>query len=105
MEVTLTSANFENEVLNSEIPVLVDFWASWCGPCKMLAPLIEEAAAKYEGKIKVGKVNIDNELDLAQQYKIISIPTLVFFKAGEAVEKSIGYIERDRLEELISRVI
>lgn len=104
MEIKLSSANFEEEVINSDIPVMVDFWAEWCGPCKMLAPLVKEAAEKFQGKIKVGKVNIDENMDLAQQYKIVSIPTLVFFKGGDVTDRSIGYIDKDRLFELMERV-
>jgi len=104
MEIKVTSENFEEEVLNSDIPVMVDFWAEWCGPCKMLGPLVKEAAEKFQGKVKVCKVNIDDNMDLAQQYKIVSIPTLCFFKDGNVTDKSIGFIDKDRLFELINRV-
>lgn len=97
-EVKLTIDNFENEVLNSDIPVLVDFWATWCGPCQMIAPIVEEIALKYADKIKVGKVNVDEELGLAQRYKVVSIPTLVLFRNGEAVDTSVGYKSLEELE-------
>ena len=90
-EITLTQENFEDEVINSDIPVLVDFWATWCGPCKMIAPIVEEIAEEYEGKIKVGKVNVDDEGDLASEYRIASIPTLLIFKNGEIVHTLVGY--------------
>ncbi|MBO4680854.1 MAG: thioredoxin [Clostridiales bacterium] len=90
-ELVLTSDNFKTEVLESEIPVLVDFWASWCGPCKMLGPVIAELAEEYEGKVKVGKVNIDDEEELAMEYGIQSIPTVLLFKGGEVVEQSLGF--------------
>ena len=90
-EITLTSDNFAKEVLESGIPVLVDFWASWCGPCKMLGPVISEIAEENEGKIKVGKVNVDDEEELAAQYGIQSIPTVLLFKGGEVVSQSLGF--------------
>ena len=86
-EITLTKENFKNEVLNSDIPVLVDFWATWCGPCKMIAPIVEEIAEENEGKIKVGKVNVDDESDLAAEFRISSIPTLLVFKNGQIVHR------------------
>ena len=100
-EITITSGNFESEVLNSDIPVLVDFWASWCGPCRMLAPVIEEIAKEYDGKIKVGKVNVDNEQELAIKFKIVSIPTVLLFKNGEIADKSIGFKTKKEFEEML----
>jgi thioredoxin 1 len=88
--ITLTKDNFASEVLQSATPVLVDFWAEWCGPCKMLAPVLDELANEYAGKVRIGKVNIDNEQNLAAQYGIQSIPTLLFFKKGEVTEQVIG---------------
>jgi len=88
--VTLTDANFEPEVLKSSTPVLVDFWAEWCGPCKMLSPLIDELATEYAGKVKIGKVNIDEHQGVAAQFRINSIPTLLFFKNGQVVDQVIG---------------
>ena len=89
-EITITRDNFEAEVLDSKIPVLVDFWATWCGPCMMLAPTIEEIAHEYEGTVKVGKVNVDEEPDLASMFGIMSIPTVMVFKNGEVTATSVG---------------
>ena len=99
MEVILTNANFEEEVLKSDIPVLVDFWATWCGPCRMIAPEVEALAEEYDGKVKVGKVNVDEEAELAIAYKVASIPTLILFKNGEIAGKAIGYRTKDELAE------
>jgi thioredoxin 1 len=88
--VTLTTDNFDQEVIKSARPVLVDFWAEWCGPCKMIAPMLDELASEYDGKVKIGKVNIDAHQDLAIQYRINSIPTLLFFKNGQVVDQVVG---------------
>ena len=88
--VTLTSDNFEQEVAKSTTPVVVDFWAEWCGPCKMIGPMLEQLATEYSGKVKVGKVNIDLFQQLAVQYRINSIPTLLFFKNGQVVDQVVG---------------
>ncbi len=100
-EIILTEASFEKEVINSDIPVLVDFWATWCGPCRMLAPIIEEIANEYEGKVKVGKVNVDEQSALAAKYGIMSIPTLILFKNGEIAEKTVGLRSKEQIKELI----
>ena len=90
-EVRLTKNNFKDEVLNSDIPILVDFWATWCGPCRMVAPIVEEIADEYDGRIKVGKVNVDEEPELSMQFRVASIPTLMVFKNGKLVNTAVGY--------------
>ena len=100
-EVVITNENFEDEVVKSDIPVLVDFWASWCGPCKMLAPIIEELAKEYEGKVKVGKVNVDDEAELSLRFNILSIPTVILFKEGKEVNRLVGFSMKEDSEEMI----
>lgn len=104
-EITLTKANFDAEVKASEMPVLVDFWATWCGPCRMIAPVVAEIAEDYNGKLKVGKVNVDDEHELSKEFGITSIPTLLIFKNGEIVDKSVGYKTKDALCELVDKYI
>lgn len=101
MSVTeLKSENFESEVNNSEIPVLIDFWATWCGPCKMMTPVVEELATEKEGTIKVCKVNVDDEPDLAQKFNIMSIPTFVAIKEEKVVGTSVGVQTKQQILEL-----
>ena len=88
--VTITKENYDEEVIKSSVPVLLDFWATWCGPCRMLSPIVDEIANEVEGKAKIGKINVDEQPDLAQQFGIMSIPTLVFMKNGEIVAKEVG---------------
>lgn len=100
-EIKLTDQNFEQEVLRADMPVLVDFWASWCGPCQMLSPVIAEIAEEYAGKVKVGKVNVDEQPNLANRYGIASIPTVMLFKNGEVVNTSLGYRPKNDLETML----
>lgn len=99
--VKITTTNFEQEVLQSQIPVLLDFWADWYGPCRMAAPIIDEIAAETAGKVKVGKVNVDTDIELAQRYRIASIPTFLVFKNGELAEKAIGLQSKEDLVNLL----
>jgi len=101
MEIELYKETFEQEVLQSDIPVLVDFWATWCGPCKMIAPIVKEIADEYDGKILVGKVNVDKEPDLTMQYNVSSIPTLMVFKNGQLVNRAVGYREKDEILKML----
>lgn len=105
MEIKLTQSNYDGEVLKSNVPVLADFWASWCGPCQMLSPTIEELAKEYDGKIKVGKVNVDEEAELAAQNAIVSIPTVIMFVDGKPVEKLVGAHSIDEYEDMIEKYI
>lgn len=100
-EITITNQNFENEVLSSDIPVLVDFWAPWCGPCRMLAPVVEEIANEYDGKIKVCKVNVDDEPELAAAFHVTSIPMLAVVKDGKVTETSVGYRPKEEILDLL----
>jgi len=97
-----TDENFNEEVMSSNLPVLVDFYADWCGPCKMLAPVIEALAGEYEGKAKIGKLNVDDAPETAQKYGIMSIPTLLYFKNGELVNKSIGVVAKNEIEQVLN---
>ena len=101
-EITLTKDNFEQEVLKASLPVVVDFWATWCGPCQMLGPFLEEVANENEGKFIVGKVNVDDQVELAMQYKVASIPTLLVFENGEVTKKTMGFMPKDRLLDFIN---
>ena len=99
--VEVTDANFQNEVLNSDKPVLIDFWAEWCGPCKMIAPMVEELAKEYDGKLKVGKVDVDSNQQTSMQYGIRSIPTLLIFKGGKVVDQLVGAVPKKMLAEKV----
>ena len=101
-EIIITSKNFEAEVLQSKLPVLLDFWASWCGPCRMLAPELEKLALEKEGELIVGKVNVDEEGELAARFGIMSIPTVMLFQEGKPVRTAIGYRPKEELEKLLT---
>jgi len=103
--ITVTKDTFESEVLSSDIPVLVDFWAEWCVPCKMLGPILEEIAGDYEGKLKIAKVNVDQDGELASSYSVISIPTIMVFKDGEIVNQKVGAGSKQAIEELFKALI
>ena len=100
-ELKITAANFENEVLRSDKPVLLDFYADWCGPCKMLAPVLHEIAEENVGAIKVGKINVDEQMELAMRFQVSSIPMLVVFKGGKVVAKSLGYRPKSEIAAMV----
>lgn len=102
LEINLTNQNFEEEVLKSDKPVLVDFFATWCGPCKMLEPVVAEIAEDYKDKIKVGKINVDEQRELAIKYRVSSIPTLVLFKNGQAINILVGFQSKSEIEKMIN---
>ncbi len=102
MAIHFTDENFNEEVLASNIPVVVDFYADWCGPCKMLAPVIETLAAELEGKVKIGKLNVDDAPETARNYGIMSIPTLLYIKNGEVVNKTVGVVSKTEIEQIIN---
>ena len=100
-ELKITRENFENEVMKSDIPVLIDFWAPWCGPCRMMGPIIEQLAEEYEGKAKVGKVNVDEEGELSQAFGVMSIPTIVLVKDGKVVKQAVGARPKTEVEAML----
>jgi thioredoxin 1 len=103
--VELTDATFDQEVLNGELPVLVDFWAVWCGPCKAIGPIVETVAEKYAGKLKVGKVNVDQNGATPSRYGIRGIPALLFFKDGKIVDQIVGYVPQETIEEKVQKLL
>ena len=105
MEYQFTTSNFETEVLEAELPVLVDFYADWCGPCKMMAPLVEKLAEEYDGKLKVGKCNTDENMPLAQKYRVASIPTFMVFKKGQVETTFMGAMSYDDLCDKVDAAI
>ncbi|MGN0157036.1 MAG: thioredoxin [Lachnospiraceae bacterium] len=104
MEMKFTADNFEEEVIKSDLPVLVDFYADWCGPCKMMGPIVKKLAEKYDGKVKIGKLNIDENMSIAQAYQVMSIPTFKLFKNGEVVNTMIGAMSEKDLESKIAEI-
>ncbi len=105
MEYKFTSDNFKSEVLESSIPVLVDFYADWCGPCKKMAPLVEQLAAEFDGKVKIGKLNVDENQDIAGNYNVMSIPNFVFFKNGAVAEQVVGGMPKDELVKKLNNLL
>jgi thioredoxin 1 len=103
--IELTDSNFDEEISSREVPVLVDYWAEWCGPCKMVGPILEELANDFEGKLVVGKVDVDSNKDSAAKQKVMSIPTLVLFKNGQPVDQRVGALTKNQLEEFINQYI
>jgi thioredoxin 1 len=104
-EMKVTTGTFEAEVIKSAIPVVADFWAEWCGPCRMIAPVLKELAKDYKDKLKITKINVDEEPDLAARYGIQSIPTLLFFKGGQMVKQQIGAVPRPVLEKIVKELV
>lgn len=100
----LTQENFKQEVLESKIPVVVDFWATWCGPCKMIAPILEEVEKQLDGKVKIAKVNVDEQMPLAVEYKVEVIPTLFYFKDGKQVKKTVGVLDKNEIISIIANL-
>jgi thioredoxin 1 len=103
--VTVADASFKAEVLDSELPVLVDFWATWCAPCRAIAPTLEELATQYKGKVKIAKVDVDENQQVAQQYGIRSIPTLLLFKGGKVLDQLVGAVPKSRLEAILKKAL
>lgn len=100
---TFTRDNFEKEVLQSDIPVLVDFWASWCGPCRMVSPIVDQLVNDFQGKVKVGKVNVDEQGELAEKYRIMTIPTLMVFKGGNVVDNIVGVRAKEEFANMLNK--
>jgi len=101
--IELSDSTFESEVVNSDVPVLVDFWAPWCGPCRAIAPIVEEISSSYEGKIKVGRLNVDENQSTTMKFGIRSIPTIIMFKGGEAVDQIIGAVPKGEIERVVDK--
>ena len=105
MEITLTDASFKKEVLDSKVPVLVDFWAPWCGPCKMMGPILDEVAKEFEGKLKVAKMNVDENQSTPGQFNVLSIPTMIYVKNGQVVDQTVGALSKSALVEKLNKVL
>lgn len=103
--IAVTDASFEQEVVQSELPVLLDFWAPWCGPCRMIAPILDELAEEFAGKVKIAKINVDDSKEVATQFAVRSIPTLIIFKNGKAVQTQVGALPKGQLQNLLQQVI
>ena len=103
--VEFSESNFEQEVTKSSLPVLVDLWAAWCGPCRMIAPVVEELAGKYQGKVKMGKLNVDDHPQVAAQFRIMNIPTLLLFKGGKEVDRIVGVVPKEELTRRLERML
>ncbi len=105
MEMIFNDENFESEVLNAEGPVVVDFFATWCGPCAQLAPVVESLAEEYDGKVKIGKLDVDENPETTDRYQVMSIPTLIFYKDGKAVDKTVGVVAKDAIVSAIEKML